>query len=50
MKRIRQIILAFMLGMLPIQAVWADRNADLLGDLAQSEGAICERCERVVNG
>ena len=35
MKRIRQIILAFMLGMLPIQAVWADRNADLLGDLAE---------------
>lgn len=41
MKRIRQIILAFMLGMLPIQAVWADKNADLLtysalkGDLAK---------------
>ena len=35
MKRIRQIILAFMLGMLPIQVVWADRNVDLLGDLAE---------------
>ena len=34
MKGIQQIILAFMLGMLPIQAVWADRNADLLVDSA----------------
>lgn len=33
MKRIRQIILAFMLGMLPIQAVWADRNANGVGDI-----------------
>ena len=41
MKRIQQIILAFMLGMLPIQSVWADNNVDLLansatkGDLAK---------------
>lgn len=33
MKRIRQIILAFMLGMLPIQAVWADINANGVGDI-----------------
>ena len=35
MKRIQKILLAFMLGMLPIQAVWADRNVDLLVDLAE---------------
>lgn len=41
MKKIQQIILAFMLGIAPIQSVWADSKADELvsatlgGDLEQ---------------
>lgn len=46
MKRIQRILLAFMLGALSIQAVWADNNVDLLlksafdGDLAKIKSLI----------
>ncbi len=33
MKKIQRILLAFMLGALPIQVVWADRNANGVGDI-----------------
>ncbi|MGX2981911.1 ankyrin repeat domain-containing protein [Helicobacter sp. 23-1045] len=35
MKRIQRILLAFMLGVLSIQVVWADKNADLIYDSAR---------------
>lgn len=33
MKKIRQSYLAFMIGMLPIQVVWAHINANGVGDI-----------------
>ncbi|MGX3011438.1 ankyrin repeat domain-containing protein [Helicobacter sp. 23-1044] len=45
MKRIQRILLAFMLGVLSIQVVWADKNADLIyesleGNLAKVKSLV----------